>query len=81
MKRVIRVYDWDGDFLGYAKLFYIDEDLTYELTMNKDEATVLDITCDAENDARYTIIDNNQVGMGYLSSVIFDSFTAILETV
>lgn len=81
MKKVIKVYDWDGKFLGYAQLFYIDEDLTYQLTMDKKKATVLDFYQDGEIDEYYTEIDGVEVSMNELAVEIFDCFTAIFETV
>ena len=81
MKKVIKVYDWDGKFLGYAKLFYMDEDLTYQLTMNKKAATQLTFYQDGEIDEYYTEIDGVEVSMHELAVEIFDCFTAIFETV
>lgn len=81
MKKVIKVYDWDGKFLGYARLFYMDEDLTYQLTMDKKKATVLDFYQDGEIDEYYTEIDGVEVSMNELAVEIFDCFTAIFETV
>ena len=81
MKKVLKVYDWDGKFLGYAKLFYFNEDLTYKLTMNKKEATVLDFYEDDEMEEYYTEIDNHEISMNELAIDVFDCFTAIFESV
>ena len=81
MKKVIKVYDWDGKFIGYAKLFYFDKDLTYELKINKKEATVLDFYEDIEIEEYYTKIDNNEVSMNELAVDVFDCFTAIFENI
>lgn len=80
MKKIIRVYDWDGKFIGYAKLFYFDKDLTYELT-DKNNATILDFYEDDEIEEYYAEVDGHEVSMTELAADIFDCFTAIFENV